>query len=90
MSDGRMKKAVFKINNKEIGTIMDLIDVRDELVDLMKYYQYLVSNADTNEKRYKASYSAVALQEAANLVTYYLKDRNRAIADDEDEVSEET
>lgn len=76
MSDARKKPSI-TVQNKELGVVMDLVDVRDELNKLKLYYEDLVHYATTNETRYHASYSAVALAEACNVITYYLKDRSR-------------
>lgn len=77
MADGRNLKASIKVQNKDLGIMMDLIDVRDELINLKNYYEYVVKNAQTKQTSYKASYSALALAEACNVITYYLKDRDR-------------
>lgn len=76
MSDGRKNPSI-TTSNKKLGITMDLLDVRDELIKLKEYYEYLVVHAKTNENKYLASYSAVALTEACNVITYYLRDRNR-------------
>lgn len=62
-----------KLNSNELGTIMDLVDVRDELIALKDYYENIVQTSDDSTKKYRASYSAVALAEASNVIMHYLR-----------------
>ena len=62
-----------EIKLDKIGSVMDLIDVRDELISLKEYYEEKVHNSDDKVERYKASYTAVALAEACNVVIHYLR-----------------
>ena len=62
-----------KIKTEKSGVYMDYIDVRDELIHIKDYFEALVRTTDDKTLKYKASYSAVAVAEAANLVTKYLK-----------------
>ena len=80
----------------ENGTLMDYLDVRDELERLMHYYEDIVHNKKDKEEisekveAYKASYTAVALMEACNLITKYLKTPPTVIEEDtEDEGNKE-
>ena len=62
-----------KLNSNELGRIMDLVDVKDELIALKDYYEHIVQTTDDNATKYKASYSAVALAEASNVIMHYLR-----------------
>lgn len=62
-----------EIKLDKIGSVMDLIDVRDELISLKEFYEDRVHNSDDKTERYKASYTAVALAEACNVVVHYLR-----------------
>jgi hypothetical protein len=72
---GKNKKAGKCIKDRQI--LMDYVDVKDELIELKNHYEYLCRNASTSSARYRASYSAVALAEAANLVMAYLREPKR-------------
>lgn len=75
--DGRTKKVSLKVQNKETGICMDLLDVKDELENLMHYYEYLVKRSEAKEDKYKHGYTALALATACNVVSYYLRDSYR-------------
>lgn len=62
-----------EIKLDKIGSVMDLIDVRDELISLKEYYEDKVQNSEDKKEKYKASYTAVALAEACNVVVHYLR-----------------
>ena len=62
-----------EIKLDKIGSVMDLIDVRDELISLKEYYEDIVHYSEDKVERYKASYTAVALAEACNVVIHYLR-----------------
>ena len=72
------------------GDMMDLIAVRDELVRLMHYYEDLVNSSEDKSDKFKFSYTAVAIQEAANFITKYLKSPLMIVDEDnKDEEDEE-
>lgn len=71
-----MSKGKIKLNSNEVGQIMDLVDVREELVSLKNKYEEL-SETEDKPTKYKASYTAVALAEACNLITHYLKNQEK-------------
>lgn len=62
---------------REGNVLMDYVDVRDELIELKNYYERLCHKATDAPAKYRASYSAVALAEAANLVMAYLREPTR-------------
>lgn len=65
------KRKVIKIEDQKV--IMDYIDVREELKDMMHQYESLIRTLPTPSKKYVASRRAVALMEACNLITRFLR-----------------
>ena len=67
------EKNKVSLKSDSLFSIMDGIDVRDELISLKDHYEAIVSSSDDKAVRYKASYSALALAEAGNAITYLLR-----------------
>jgi len=70
------------------GDTMDLIESRDELVRLMHYYEDLVKSSEDRSDKYKFSYTAIALKEAANLITKFLKAPLMILGEEEEDEEE--
>lgn len=65
------KRKVIKIEDQKV--MMDYIDVRDELRGMLQQYEKLLKTLRTPPERYIASRKAVALMEACNLITRFLR-----------------
>lgn len=65
------KRKAIRISDQKV--MMDYVDVRDELESLMHHYESLVRTLPSSADRYVASRKAVALMEACNLITRFLR-----------------
>ena len=61
------------LKTDRLFSIMDGVDVRDELIELKDHFESIVSTSNDKVTRYKASYSAVALAEAGNAINFLLR-----------------
>lgn len=67
------KESKVSLNSDRLFSIMDIQDVREELVKLKESFEEIVSTTNDQKTKYRSSYSALALAEASNLLTHIMR-----------------